>query len=796
MIYPENFEQKISFDTIRQLVANYCLSTPGKEKTAEMAFSSDYELIKTKLEQTNEFLKIIREKDNFPTDGFLDTRESLKKIRIEGAYLTEKELFDIRKSMETISAVLKFFKTNHAANNYPTLKTLASNIADFPHITRQIDAIIDKFGQIRSDASPHLADINRKMTQTVGNISRTLGNIMRRAQSEGFIDKDTTTTIRNGRLVIPVPPAFKRKIKGIVHDESATGKTIFIEPQEIVETNNRIRELENEAKRETVKILTGITNTIRPEIPEITTSYTFLAQIDFIRAKALFAQDTNSTMPTFENTRQLNLTRAIHPLLLISHRKQNKPVVPLDLELKTRILLVSGPNAGGKSVLLKTAGLLQYMLQSGMLIPVHENSKTGTFQNIFIDIGDEQSIENNLSTYSSHLTGMKFMIQNASNHSLILIDELGSGTEPLTGAAIAETLLHRLNQKNCFGIITTHYHNLKIYAEEHNGITNGAMLYDTQQMKPLFQLSTGAPGSSFAIEIARKIGLPEDIIAEASEKAGQDYINLDKYQQNILRDKQYWEQKQKQIRLQETQLQETEKHYKSIIETLEAQKRQITARAHADAEKLLADANAQIEKTIREIKKSNAEKEQTLAARKQLNNFKEKLKTKHPANPTTQKQTPQPDNNPLSPGDTVRLKGRNTAGTIISRKNNTFTIAFNSVKTTAKAEQLEKIPKHELEKTHHQPSTVNNTQNNTKLHFRPQIDLRGMHVTEALQAVKYYIDDAIQYSAGRVRILHGTGTGALRQTIREYLKTIDGIKHISDEHAQSGGPGITVVDLE
>ncbi|MDR0686866.1 MAG: endonuclease MutS2, partial [Dysgonamonadaceae bacterium] len=423
MIYPENFEQKINFDKIRQLVANHCLSIPGKEKTAEMTFSHNYETIKTQLTQTNEFLQIIRKKENFPANEFSDVRETLKKTAIKGTCLTEKELLDIRKTVDTISNVLRFFKSERIQTNYPSLQELTVGIKDSPNIIRQIDLIIDKFGQIRSNASPTLADINHRLTQTIGSISKTLGNILRQAQSDSLVDRDATATVRNGRLVIPVSVAFKRKIKGIIHDESATGKTVFIEPQEIVETNNRIRELENEAKREKMKILIEITNVIRNEIPVITNAYLFLVQIDFIRAKALFAQDTDAIMPIIENKQQLEWTRAVHPLLLLSlsHRKQGKIVVPLDFELKTRILLVSGPNAGGKSVLLKTAGLLQYMLQSGMLIPIGEDSKTGIFQDIFIDIGDEQSIENNLSTYSSHLNNMKFMIKYASRQSLILI---------------------------------------------------------------------------------------------------------------------------------------------------------------------------------------------------------------------------------------------------------------------------------------------------------------------------------------------------------------------------------------
>ncbi|MDR1562545.1 MAG: endonuclease MutS2 [Dysgonamonadaceae bacterium] len=809
MTYPLNFEQKIGFDKVRNLIAHHCLSKPAADMVADMTFSSDYETVVTKLSQTRDFKQIITSKDDFPADGFLDVRDALKKTRIEGSFVTEKELFDIRRSLEAINAVLKFFKskkTEHS-DEYPFLQALAADVADFPHISKQIDAVIDKFGQILSNASPELSDIRNQMTLTENRIARTLSGILRAAQAEGMIDKDVAPAVRNGRLVIPVAPAFKRKIRGIIHDESATGKTVFIEPQEVVEANNRIRELESREKREIVRILTAITGVIRNEINDITDSYEFLAKIDFIRAKAIFALEVNATMPLIENDRLFNWTGAVHPLLLISHKKQGKPVVPLDLNLDARILLVSGPNAGGKSVLLKTVGLLQYMLQTGLLIPVKESSKAGIFDDIFIDIGDEQSIEDDLSTYSSHLSNMKFMLKNASHRSLILIDEFGSGTEPQIGVAIAETILNRFNETGCFGVITTHYQNLKTYAGEHEGIVNGAMLYDRQEMQPLFQLSIGNAGSSFAIEIARKIGLPENVIAGASEKVGQDYINLDRYLQDIVRDKKYWEKKRQQIRLQEKRLEETEKQYMDKLETFESEKRKWLAEANANAKKILTEANAKIEKAIREIREVQAEKEKTRVIRKDLDDFKRKV-IKEPAadgkdTPNrvfkNKKQEVKTTDGGLSVGDTVRLKGQRAGGVIVDRKDNFYIVAFGSIKTNAKAEQLEKISKGEAKEKilarHSKPASYN-SQESGKKNFNTEIDLRGMFGDEALQAVTYYIDDAIRYSAGRVRILHGTGTGALRQIVRDYLKTVDGVGHFGDEHVQFGGAGITVVDLE
>jgi DNA mismatch repair protein MutS2 len=651
------------------------------------------------------------------------------------------------------------------------------------------------------------------LTQTVNGISKTLHSILRAAQSEGLVEKDVSPTMRDGRLVIPISPAFKRKLKGIVHDESATGKTVFIEPAEVVEANNKIRELESEEKREIIRILTVFTNQIRPEIPAILHSYQFLAEIDFIRAKALLALDIEAILPDFEDKQQIDWIRAIHPLLYLSHKKQHKPVVPLDVEVN-RILLVSGPNAGGKSVLLKTVGLLQYMLQCGMLIPLGERSKTGIFKDIFLDIGDEQSIENDLSTYSSHLTNMKFMVRNAHPQSLILIDEFGGGTEPQIGGAIAEALLHRFNEKQSFGIITTHYQNLKAYAEDHEGIVNGAMLYDRHEMQPLFKLSIGKPGSSFAIEIARKIGLPEDVIAEASEKVGKDYVDMDKYLQDIVRDKRYWETKRQNIRQQEKRLEELTERYQTNVEKVESQRKEILSKAKTDAERMIADANAQIERTIREIKEAQAEKEKTKEVRKTLDHFKQTLQpeengtghTAHGARKAKSKKHRTPGivrpaiDLPIGVGDTVRMKGQQMPGEVLEIKGKNVVVAFGALKTSTKLEQLEKVSNNQLkrETSRSQILLANNadTLSEKKLHFKPEIDLRGMRSDEALQAIIYYMDDAIQCNAGRVRILHGTGTGALRQIIRDYLKTVQGIKNFHDEHVQFGGTGITVVELE
>lgn len=536
----------------------------------------------------------------------------------------------MRRSLETIRDIVRFLQRNEEEESdhpYPSLKRLAGDIAVFPQLITKIDGILDKYGKIKDNASTELSRIRRELANTMGSISRSLNSILRNAQSDGYVDKDVTPTMRDGRLVIPVAPGLKRKIKGIVHDESASGKTVFIEPAEVVEANNRIRELEGDERREIIRILTTFSNTLRPSIPEILQSYEFLAEIDFIRAKSYFAIQTSSIKPSLENEQLLDWTMAVHPLLQLSLAKHGKKVVPLDIELSTkqRILIISGPNAGGKSVCLKTVGLLQYMLQCGMLVPMHERSHAGLFGSIFIDIGDEQSIEDDLSTYSSHLTNMKIMMKSCNERSLILIDEFGGGTEPQIGGAIAEAVLKRFNIKHTFGVITTHYQNLKHFAEDHEGVVNGAMLYDRHLMQALFQLQIGNPGSSFAVEIARKIGLPEDVIADASEIVGSEYINADKYLQDIVRDKRYWEGKRQTIRQREKQMEETIARYQSEMEELQKSRKEIIRQAKEEAERLLQESNARIENTIRTIKEAQAEKEKTRLVRQELAEFRESM---------------------------------------------------------------------------------------------------------------------------------------------------------------------------
>ena len=822
MIYPSNFEQKTGFDKVRLLVSDKCLSPLGKERVAAMSFSTDYTFISNELDLVDEFVKIQQGETDFPANYFFDVRYSLKRIRPEGTWMDEKELFDLKRSLQTIHDIIRFFQPGEDEEiKYPALTALAGDILVFPQLVGRIDTILDKFGKVKDSASPELQTIRREMTITMSNISRNLQSILRAAQSEGVVEKDVTPTMRDGRLMIPVAPAFKRKIKGIVHDESASGKTVFIEPESVVEANNRIRELEGEEKREIIRILTDFTNFVRPLVPDILQSYEFLADIDFIRAKALFAIEIQGIRPVVEDKQQLDWARAIHPLLYLSLKKQHKEVVPLDIELTTekRLLIISGPNAGGKSVCLKTVGLLQYMLQCGLLVPMHESSRTGLFEHLFIDIGDEQSIENDLSTYSSHLTHMKYFVRNCNERTILLIDEFGSGTEPQIGGAIAEALLNRFNQHKSFGVITTHYQNLKHFAEDTPGIVNGAMLYDRHLMQPLFKLAIGNPGSSFAIEIARKIGLPEDVIAEASEKVGMDYINMDKYLQDIVRDKRYWESKRQNIRQREKKLEDIIARYEKDLSEVNSQRKEIVREAKAEASRILSDANARIENTIREIKEAQAEKERTKQARQELQSFKDsvsdaqeeddklarkmaKLKERAERKKQKQKVSAQPvfNRDVIEVGDAVRLKGQTSVGTVMELQEKQATVAFGMIKSTVKPDRLEKVSKNQIKKEIQKSTFVSeqtsDQMHEKRLHFKQEIDVRGMRGEEALQTVTYFIDDAIQVGAQQVRILHGTGTGILRQLIREYLRSVPGVRSFHDEHVQFGGAGITVVELD
>ena len=875
MIYPNNYESKIGFDTIRHLLKEHCISTLGKEKVDELTFSDDAALVNEQMTQIREFRRLKEAVEKPEMNYFFDVRESVARIRMENTHLEEDELFDLRRSLETIGIIVTFLNKNNGDDEnpeytYPALHRLAEDVLTFPAIIRRIDSILDKFGKIKDSASMTLAGIRHEMEQTAGSISRTLYTILHSAQRDGLVAQDVAPTLRDGRLMIPVAPGLKRRIKGIVHDESATGKTVFIEPAEVVEANNKVRELEAQERREIIRILTVFSDELRPHVQEVLDSYHFLAKIDLIHAKAEMAEQMQAFEPEVKEEPVMDWIRAIHPLLQRSLAKQDKKVVPLDIMLvaspqpspkgegakatespslqggaRGRLLIISGPNAGGKSVCLKTVGLLQYMVQCGLSIPIGDRSTVGLFQNIMIDIGDEQSIADDLSTYSSHLLNMKNMMKQANARTLLLIDEFGGGTEPTIGGAIAEAVLKQFWKKEAFGVITTHYQNLKHFAEDHPGVVNGAMLYDRHQMQALFQLSIGQPGSSFAIEIARKTGIPEEVISDASEIVGSDYIQSDKYLQDIVRDKRYWEGKRQTIHQHEKSLEGHIQRYETNLEEIERERKQILNRAKQQAEELLAEANRRIENAIREIKEAQAEKERTREVREELQEFREQVQNddtrglmseeefakklrqmeERKARKAQRKEKKgeeqkaaseklaarareslNPENRPLAAGDSVRIKGTNSIGEIESIQGKQATVIFGGLRSKVKLEQLERTdkrkeePKTSADKHSHlaiQTSHMTRaTMEDRRQNFHQDLDVRGMRGDEALDTVMHFIDDAILIGLSRVRILHGTGTGILRQLIRQYLATVPNVKKAKDEHVQFGGAGITVVDLD
>ena len=797
MLYPHNIEQKIDFQVIRDGLKGCCMSVLGKERVDAMQWLTHYPTVRDLLVRVREMMAVLTDPAlAFPHGEIYDLREALSRIRIEGLFMDEAELFSLRKMLDYSGQLERFFASLEKVK-YPLLSQVSGVGSQFGNIITTIDRILDRYGKMRDNASPELARLRKEISASQGSVSRALNAILRQAQAEGILDKDAAPTMREGRLVLPVPPAYKRKIGGIVHDESATGKTVFIEPQQVVEANNRIRELEGEERRERMRILMAITAEIRPQVPQILETETYLGEVDFLRAKALFAIDMHAIVPEISKKPMIDWREAYHPVLLLNFRRQGKTVVPLTIrllgengklkgengELKgERILVISGPNAGGKSVCLKTVAMLQYMLQCGLPVPMSEASQMGFFKQLLIDIGDEQSIEDDLSTYSSHLRNMKHFVRYADAQTLLLIDEFGTGTEPMIGGAIAEAVLSQLNEQHAFGVITTHYGNLKHLAERTEGIINGAMLYDRGLLKPLFQLSIGQAGSSFAVEIARQIGLPETIIQRATEIVGEEHIDYDKHLQDIARDKRYWENKRQNIRQKEKHLEEKIAHYEEQMAGIKAKKRAILEEANAEAADLLRKSNATIERTIREIKEAKAEKKATQAARQKV----ETLKTKVQAYP-----------HPLPKG-----KGDKKESSKVEKQKNVLRDLSELkvlTKNPAKLIQEQGTKSQEQRRV----SNVADELRRRKLSFSRELDIRGLRVDEALEAVMAYVDDALMVNAEQVTILHGTGTGALKQVVRDYLaerqKSMRRLKsgNISfhDGDPDRGGAGITIIEL-
>lgn len=772
MFYPNNIEEKIDFTVIREELRRRCTSGLGRERVEAMQMETEYEKVQAMLLLTDQ-MRMAHEdaRVSMPRGEIYDLRESIARIRIEGLFMDEAELDELRKSLSFAVEIEQCFAAMDETR-YGALKGLRVTGYGLGGIVKAIDRVLDRYGKIADNASPELARIRREITNQQGSVSRTLAAILRQAKTDGYVDSDAAPTLREGRLVIPVSPGFKRKIGGIVHDESATGKTVYIEPQQVVDANNKIRELEGTERRERIRILREVTDFIRPQSEQIMASQRMLAEVDFLNAKVSLAQAMKAIRPELVDGPLVEWSEARHPVLWLHYAPQGKTVVPLSIRLeqeKNRVLVISGPNAGGKSVCLKTVAMMQYMLQCGLLVPVAEQSRAGVFDRLMIDIGDEQSIQDELSTYSSHLRNMRAFLRQADERTLILIDEMGTGTEPMIGGAIAEAILRELVQRRVFGVITTHYTNLKHFAEETEGVVNGAMLYDRGAMRPLFQLSIGQAGSSFAIEIARQTGLSEEIIRYATDLVGEEHIDYDKQLQDIARDKRYWENKRQAIRQKEKALEARMAEYEERMAGVKREKKEILEEARQEAERLLQQSNATIERTIREIKEAKADKEKTKAARQKVEQMKEKVESQKPKVESQKSK------------EESRTKG-------VMRD-------FSELRKLSKTVTKEQETKSNI--------SVRSTVRQRTLAFERTLDLRGYRADEALEKLIAYMDDALMVGAGEVTILHGTGTGALKQLTRDYLNDLNRQRRkrgqvaldFGDGDVNHGGAGLTVVRI-
>ena len=828
MIYPASFEQKIGFDRVREQIAALCTMRAARERIAAEGFSTSPREIEHRLALADEMRLVLDMERDFPGGEYPDVDHIVAKLRVEGTFLDVEEVVTLGRALAAVGGIVEFLLNR--AERYPALHARTRGVEAFPEIVRRIATIVDRFGNVRDNASPALQEIRRAIREREGQAAKRLQAVLAAAKSSGIVESDAQISIRDGRAVIPVSASNKRKLNGFIHDESATGKTFYVEPVEVVEINNELRELEYAERREIVRILTEFTEAIRPDVGLIAASGDYLAEMDMLRAKGRWASENGCVKPILSTDDRLVLKNARHPLLQQTLRAAGREIVPLDLQLDRRkhILVISGPNAGGKSVCLKTTGIVQYMFQCGFPVPASEISELPVFGSLCIDIGDEQSIDNDLSTYSSHLLNMKHMLAGASDRTLVLIDEFGSGTEPIIGGAIAEAILERLLEKGCYGVITTHYANIKYYASNTEGIANGAMMFDVQNIRPLFKLEMGKPGSSFAVEIARKIGLPEEIIRRASEKAGSDHINIEKQLREIARDKHYWEQKRDRIRLTDRKVEELEQTYAEQLTKIRAERQEILKRAKEEAQQLIADANRQIENTIRTIREAQAEKELTRLARRELDDFRDTVEKEDAAGRDAsvareierierrrqrraERRAQQGEKGPEKPaaepekprevevGSKVRMAGQAMVGVVQSVKGKRAQVAFGQILTTVDKSSLTVVSNNEYREAT-RPTTARTVVSvdisSRKLNFKDHIDVRGMRAAEALEAVQDLVDDALMVGVGSVTILHGKGTGALKEEIRRYLRTVPEVVSAVDEHADRGGAGITIVTFD
>jgi len=800
MLYPKNIEQKLGFDQIRELVKHECSGTLGKAFVEKMRFSNDFDIVDKLVRQTAEMKEImLLHADEFPSSNFIDAVPHLTKAAIEGIFLTEQEFFDIKLSLRTVHDCLHFFKSQEE-NAFPQLRELTQAVEIDAGLLKDIDRVIDQRGKLRDDASSELQAIRRQIISEQANLRKKLESILKQSISNGYTTDDASATIRNGRMVIPVAAEYKRKIKGFVQDESATGQTVYLEPVEIFDLNNEITELGYREKREIVRILTQLTDRVRPHITNLKRAYTFLGLMDFIRAKAKFALQTQASLPIFTKRTILVWENARHPLLHLSFRKQGKPVVPLTIKLdeNQRLLVISGPNAGGKSIALKTVGLTQYMFQCGLLVSMDDHSQIGLFRDIFIDIGDEQSLENDLSTYSSHLTNMRYFLQHADKKTLFLIDEFGTGTEPGMGGAIAETILEALQQRKAFGVLNTHYGNLKAYANRTEGVVNGAMRFDAEHLEPLYQLEIGRPGSSFAFEIAQKIGLPREIVARAKQKVGNTQVDFDKMLRELETEKQRFAEQNRELQAKDKTLNETLSRYNTLKNELETGRKRLLNQAKEDARRLVQEANQKIENTIREIREQKADKDTTKNLRQGLTQFEKTLKPEEVAVETELVPEIKVIGGEIGEGDLVRIKGQNTVGEVLSIRGKDAEIRIGELKSNVKLNRLEKISRKEYRQqtVENQPRMQGIDLNEKMANFSTQLDIRGKRGEEALTELDTWIDQALMFGTTELRIVHGKGDGILRTLIRNHLKGYREIASMTDEHIDRGGSGVTIIRMK
>jgi DNA mismatch repair protein MutS2 len=800
-------EKKIGFDKIRQKLYSYALSELGKSKIKDIEFSTNKKNLEEELDAVVEFVNIIETK-NFPTDYFYDLRQYIQKAySIDNSYLSAEEILFLWRSLLTIKDILNFFKNEDNKVDFPVLASKASNVKFFQYIIERIKNILTKEGQIKDSASKELKNIRNEISSKERQISSIVKKTFSEAQNSGILDEEATITVRNGKMLIPLKSGFKNKIQGIVQDYSSSGKTVYIEPLRSVELNNELRELYFSEKREIIRILSKFTSELKPYVEDLLVSYEFLAEIDFIRAKAILAKNLNATKPEITDTNQISIRQAYNPLLLWTHKLLNKKVVPLSIDLTEdkKIVLISGPNAGGKSIAIKTVGLMQYMLQCGLLVPVKETSKFGVFDEIFIDIGDEQSIENDLSTYSSHLLNMKNILEQANEKTLVLIDEFGSGTDPAMGGAIAEAILEELLNKKIPAIINTHYSNLKHFAAQSQGIVNAAMLFDKKNLKPLYILKLGQPGSSFALEIAQNIGLPEKIIEKAKSKIGENAINFDKIISEMEYQARQIQNDRKQIAQLKKELKQKVLEYRNEKEKLIVQRKKIIEQTHKESTELIENANKLIEKTIREIKANKAEKETTKKIRENFKQKKQeiinKIKTEKQEIEKIEKEIAQKKKikekqniSVINIGDIVVHKNKGLKGQVEEIKDGMAMIIVGNLRTFVKITDLKKIGEKNKKKENIKINI--SIDKNEEANFIFGIDVRGKRTDEALQKITKYIDNAIIADAKKIKILHGTGDGILRKMIRQYLRTVEEVEWFGDEDIRFGGQGITVVKLK